>query len=211
VLFPPCPKYNDALVPLAAEKGIKWHKQQNLESIDGENRTAVMKDLVSGEFSTVPFDMLHVVPPQSAPKFVRESPLAAANGYLDVNLNTLQHNKFPNVWGLGDICNLPTSKTAAAVFSQAPVLVDQISNAIENKTSNAKYDGYSACPVFVGDGKLMLIEFKYGQVPDETFSPNQTKPNRFNYYLKKYFFAYAYFNWMPKGNYFGRNFFQPKF
>jgi len=28
------------------------------------------------------------------------------------------------------------------------------------------YEGYASCPLFVGDGKLMLAEFKYGGVVD---------------------------------------------
>ena len=66
--------------------------------------------------------------------------------------------------------------------------------------------------MFTGDGKLMLIEFKYDGVADETFSTNQTKPSRFYYYMKKEIFPRAYFNLMPKGYWFGRNtFFKPKF
>jgi len=170
-----------------------------------------MKSLKSGETTTIDFDLLHVVPPQCAPQFVRESSLAAANGFLDVDAATLQHKKFPNVYGLGDVANLPTAKTAAAIFSQAPVLVDTISRAIENKPARAKYDGYASCPLFVGDNKLMLIEFKYGGVANETFSTNQTTPSRAAFMLKKELLPVAYFDYMPKGKWFGKNFFQPNF
>jgi sulfide:quinone oxidoreductase len=53
----------------------------------------------------------------SAPEFIRTSSLASENGWLNVNHHTLQHNKFSNIFGIGDVCNLPTAKTAAAVFS----------------------------------------------------------------------------------------------
>lgn len=85
----------------------------------------------------------------------------------------MQHNKYSNIYGLGDICNLPTAKTAAAVFSQTPVVVENIKRSMANKNSAmSTYDGYASCPIFVGGDKLMLAEFKYGGVSAETFSEN---------------------------------------
>lgn len=97
-----------------------------LVEIDKDNREATFKDLSNGNLTKTNFDFLHFAPPQSAPEFISKSELAAANGWLDVNINTLQHNKFKNVFGLGDVCNLPTAKTAAAIFSQTPVVVNNI-------------------------------------------------------------------------------------
>jgi len=72
------------------------------------------------------FDFLHIVPPQKAPEFVMKSVLAHENGWLDVDQFTLQHKKFNNIFGLGDVCNLPTAKTAVAAFAQTPVVVNNI-------------------------------------------------------------------------------------
>jgi len=77
--------------------------------------------------------MIHVTPPQSAPDFIKESPLAVPNnpfGWVDVNKDTLQHNRYPNVFALGDVSSLPTSKTAAAIRKQAPVLAENGVNSI---------------------------------------------------------------------------------
>jgi eukaryotic sulfide quinone oxidoreductase len=147
------------------------------------------------------------VPPQKAQAFV--GPLAHADtGFVDVNKDTLQHNTYDNVFALGDIANLPTSKTAAAIFSQAPVVVQNLTN-LDKKVS---YNGYSSCPVFVGDKKLMLMEFKYGGIPDETFSTSQNTPWRFFFLFKKYLFPFVYWNFVPKGLWFGRSgFFKPKY
>ena len=73
------------------------------------------------------------------------------------------------------------------------------------------YKGYSSCPLFVGDGKLMLIEFKYGAEADETFSSNQIVPRRAYYQMKKEVFPMGYWNMMPKGKWFGRDVFKPTF
>ena len=63
------------------------------------------------------YDFLHITPPMSAPDVLQnsKSPITDGTGYLDVDKYTLQHVKYPNVFGLGDCVNLPTSKTAAAI------------------------------------------------------------------------------------------------
>jgi NADPH-dependent 2,4-dienoyl-CoA reductase/sulfur reductase-like enzyme len=116
------------------------------------------------------FDLLHVVPPNTSHKFVRDSPLTSTGNFIDVDINTLQHPKYPNVFALGDCAATPTAKTSAAVFCQSPVVVNNLIKFADNKVLNAKYEGYSSCPLFVGDNKLMLMEFKYGDQPNETFS-----------------------------------------
>lgn len=51
----------------------------------------------------------------SSPDVLKTSPVADAAGWVDVDKETLQHRRYPNVFGIGDCTNLPTSKTAAAV------------------------------------------------------------------------------------------------
>lgn len=60
--------------------------------------------------------MLHVTPPMSAPDLLKaNAQLTNEAGYVVVNRSTLQHDRFPNIFGIGDCTNLPTSKTAAAI------------------------------------------------------------------------------------------------
>jgi len=125
-MFPNCLKFSDALVPIAAEKNIDVHFKHLLKSIDKDNRVATYENLDTEEKVEVDYDFLHIVPAQTAPDFIRSSSLAAANGWLDVDTATLQHNKFSNIFGLGDVSNLPTAKTAAGVFAQTPVVVNNI-------------------------------------------------------------------------------------
>ena len=132
-----------------------------------------------------------------------ESELAHENGWLDVNINTLQHTRYSNIFGTGDVCNLPTAKTAAAVFSQTPILVNNILHEMGKADRQASYDGYAACPIFVGDKKLMLAEFRYGRETWTTFKKDQTKPTKSFYHLKKNIFPLAYWGLMPKGRWFG--------
>ena len=198
-LFPNCQKFADALKPIAESKGINVTYKSLLTHIDKDNRVATFKDLDKGTIEKHHFDFLHIAPPQSAPDFIAKSELAHENGWLDVNIATLQHNKFKNVFGLGDVCNLPTAKTAAAIFSQTPVVVNNLLVEMGYQPRQGTYDGYSSCPLFVGDNKLMMIEFKYGGIADESFFADQTKPKKIFHFLKKEIFPRAYFSLVPRG------------
>lgn len=138
VLFPAQLDYNAALELILVEKEIQAHCKHVLTAVEKDNRVAVFKNLDTEEEVRQDFDLLHVVPPQSAPDFVANSSLAATNGYLDVNPQTLQHAKYGNIFGLGDIANLATSKTASAIFSQAPVLVHNLIREMEQEEQQAR-------------------------------------------------------------------------
>jgi NADPH-dependent 2,4-dienoyl-CoA reductase/sulfur reductase-like enzyme len=125
VMFPNCLKFSDKLNQIRKEKDITTHFFHDMYKIDKNNRVAYFKDTKNDNaIVKVDYDMLHIVPPQNAPEFLK--PIAAANGYVDVNPATLQHVKYPNIFAIGDSANLPTAKTAAGVMSQAPILVHNL-------------------------------------------------------------------------------------
>ena len=139
---------------------------------------------------------------------MKASPLAhqdgPSKGWLNVDKFTLQHNEFPNVFGLGDVAALPTAKTGAAVRKQAPVVVDNILTPIKLKSMGKKrYEGYSSCPLVTGYGKMVLAEFKYDNVRDSdpllSKFVDTTKENWSMWILKKYGLPYLYWNQMMKG------------
>jgi sulfide:quinone oxidoreductase len=140
-----------------------------------------------------------VTPPQSAPDFVRQSPLANADGWVDVDRTTLRHNKYANVFALGDASSLPTSKTGAAIRKQAPVLVKNLAAAIRGKPLTASYDGYAACPLVTGYGKCVMAEFDYDLKPKESFPFDQSKERRTMWWLKKFGLPVLYWRMIMKG------------
>lgn len=155
----------------------------------------------------VPFDFLHLAPPQTAPGFIRRSDLCNDAGWLDVDIHSLQHKKYSNVFGLGDVAALPTAKTGAAVRKQAPVVVDNILNLLSNKPANNRsYQGYSSCPLVTGYGKMVLAEFNYKNefTPDPMLKymliKNSDKEHWRLWLLKKYILPYLYWNKMMRGN-----------
>ena len=139
--------------------------------------------------------------------FIQNSPLANSAGLVDVDPNTTKHNKYRNVWSAGDASSLPTSKTAAAITAQAPVLVGNLLSTMRDEHCGDVYHGYTSCPLTTEYGKVMLAEFKYEGVPDETFGRfvDQGTPRRAFYHLKKDFFPWVYYKSMVKGTWAGRN------
>lgn len=161
----------------------------------------------SDQLIQMPYEMLHLAPPQAAPEFIRKSELSipegAGKGWIDVDPETLEHKRFPNVYALGDVASLPTAKTGAAVRKQAPVVVDHIIQSINGKISASSYNGYSSCPLVTGYGKMLLAEFKYGNVRDSdpllSKFVDTTKEQWSMWLLKKYALPYLYWNQMMKG------------
>jgi sulfide:quinone oxidoreductase len=192
-------KYARTLDQVIARKGIETRFGHDLIAVRPEAKEAVFRRVESGEEVIIPYDMIHVTPPMSAPDFVKQSPLANAAGWLDVEKYTLRHVRYANVFGLGDAAGLPTSKTGAAVRKQAPVVVANLAASIRGEPLAASYDGYTSCPLVTGYGKLVLAEFDYDQKPAETFPFDQSKERRSMYLLKKYGLPAMYWHVMLRG------------
>jgi len=195
-------KYENTLKKVIANYGIKTQFFVRLDEIDGQNKKA--KFIGIGEANKdqeywVEFDMIHVTPPQSAPDFVKNSSLVNAAGWVDVDIHTLQHNKFKNVFSCGDVAGLPVSRTGAAIRKQAPVLVQNLLNVMNGNSAKESYNGYSSCPIITGYGKLVLAEFDYDNQPTETFPFDQSKERYSMYFLKKYILPFLYWTQILPG------------
>lgn len=215
-------RYHHKLVEVDAEKQIAWYEVTKQpagcvviedrkgdvvdESInynyEGKNVKVTHKD---GRYG-IHYDMLHLAPPQTAPDFVKNSALSNEAGWLDVDIASMQHKKYANVFGLGDAAALPTAKTGAAIRKQVPVVVENIKKLAEKDTiTDMQYNGYSSCPLVTGYGKMVLAEFDY----DSNFTPdpklkrmlvfNSDKEHWRLWMLKKYMLPYLYWNKMMKG------------
>ncbi len=197
------PFFAKALNKVVAGYGIKTNFNHNLVAIDGPAKTATfeMTDSDGNKQQVVKsFDMIHVTPPQSAPDFIKKSPLANAAGWVDVHERTLQHNKYPNIFGLGDATSTPNAKTAAAVRKQVPILVDNILNLIKSKALDEKYDGYGSCPLTTSLSTVMLAEFAYGGKVTPSFPLLDPRKNLFIWWIgKKIGFPWLYWHIMLKG------------
>lgn len=195
----PVQKYAQPLNQVVERKGIETRFQHNLVEVRPQSREAIFQRLDAGQEVVLHYDLLHVSPPQSAPDFIKQSPLAASTGFVSVDKGTLQHPQYPNIFSLGDASNLPTSKTGAAIRAQAKVLVENLMALHRGQPLPARYDGYTSCPLVTGYGKLILAEFDYDQKPKETFPFDQSKERRSMYLLKRHLLPAMYWNAMLHG------------
>ncbi|MCL6489512.1 MAG: NAD(P)/FAD-dependent oxidoreductase [Alicyclobacillus mali] len=192
-------KYADALMKVVERKHIHTHFKHRLIEVKADDKVAVFENLDTGETMALDFDLLHVVPPMSAPDVIKQSPLANEAGWVDVDKFTLQHVRYPNVFSLGDCSSLPTSKTGAAIRKQVPVLVHNLTAYLANRPVEAEYHGYTSCPLVTGYGRLILAEFDYSHEPEETFPFDQGQERFSMYVLKKSFLPVLYWDGMLKG------------
>lgn len=192
-------KYARTLEHVVERKGIEASYRLDLVEVLPDEREAVLSHLDTGEETRIRYDLLHVTPHQRAPRVVRESALADGAGWVEVDRHTLQHVRYPNVFSLGDASSAPTSKTGAAVRAQAPVVVQNLLAARRGLPLPGRYDGYTACPLVTGYGKLVLAEFDYDLRPRETFPFDQSKERWSMYQLKRHGLPLLYWNGMLRG------------
>jgi sulfide:quinone oxidoreductase len=196
------PEFVPPLMKYVECYGARLSFNTNLKAIDGPARKAWFEVRhPDGRAETVEksFDMMHVVPPQSAPDFVRQSPLAGADGWVEVDPETLRHVRYGNVFSLGDVCSAPNAKTAAAVRKQAPVVAENVLAALDGKGPQTIYDGYGSCPLIVEHGKVVLAEFGYGGKLLPTFPFDPRVPRRSAWIFKQKLLPYIYWDLMMKG------------
>jgi len=195
------PEYHDAILEQFKREGFKWHYRHNLIEVEPENKIAVFDSkwqekgewdpmmreyevIAKHEKIRVPYDFLHISPPQLASREVRESDIGSAKGWVPVNKETLQHVKFDNVYAIGDIAQVPMGKTGGSVRKQYKVLVDNLVAQMEGKALPAKYAGYTVCPLITSIGTVMLAEFDWSVKPTPSF-PLDPTVERWMWWLMK--------------------------
>ncbi len=157
---------NDSVLQRWQALGVGVQYGQRLKALDIGARRATFAS-PEGEATEVPYDFIHVVPPMRAVDAVKNSDLAwkdgpmAAGGWLEVDKSTLQHLRYPNVFGLGDTNGTPRGKTAATVKKSAPIVARHLAEVIAGRTPGEVFDGYTSCPMIVREGAAWLVEFDY--------------------------------------------------
>lgn len=197
------PEFAAVLDKVVARYGIQTHFNSEVAEIDADSRQALIQDNAADTKTNLRYDVMHVVPPQSAPDWVKSTRLADPDnpgGYVQIDKHTMQHTRYPNVFALGDAGSSPNSKTGAAVRKQAPAVVTNMRDVAEGRLPTASYDGYSSCPVTTSRHTMLLAEFDYTMKPHPSIPViNTIKERRDMWYLKKYGLPALYWNLMLKG------------
>ncbi|XZT14734.1 TIGR01244 family sulfur transferase [Acinetobacter baumannii] len=197
-------EYVPALMQYVEKYGTELHFNHQLVKVDGSAKKAWFK-VVNDENAALvktDFDMLHVVPPQQAPDFIRASTLTDEAGWVSVNPQTLQHTQHANIFALGDVMNAPNAKTAAAARAQAPIVAVNVITQLKGEQNFCEYNGYGSCPLTVERGKIVLAEFGYGGKLLPSFPKwviDGQKPSRLAWLLKEQILPPIYWQGMLKG------------
>jgi sulfide:quinone oxidoreductase len=207
------PSFAAALTKVVERKKIQTRFSHKLVEVKTQEKLAIFEKTTetteNGEVKshtenvTMPYELLHVVPPMSAHDYVRESGLAFTSGpqagWLKVDQFTLQHQDHKNIFGIGDVTGVPNSKTGAAIRKQAPIVVSNLISAMKGLELTSKYDGYASCPLITCNGKVILAEFGYDGKLLPSFPMDMTKERRSMWHLKKDMLPPMYWNGMMKG------------
>ena len=188
------------------ERGVGIESGSVLQGVEPELRRATFVD-GDGNRETVDYDYLHVVPPMRAHDWVREAGLAvedgslAEGGWLAVDDQTLQHARYPNVFGAGDVVDTAIGKTASTVRAHGSVTPDNLVSVLQDREPQQRFDGYTSCPLITEVGKASLVEFDYTLEEVPTFGfIDQGQPSWMWWRLKVHMIKPLYYN-MLRGRY----------
>jgi sulfide:quinone oxidoreductase len=198
------PEFARVLRQVVERYGIELRLQHELVEVDSDNRKVIIADRgQGGSKQRLGYDVLHVVPPQSAPDWIKHTPLADPadrKGWVAVDKHTLQHVTYPEVFSLGDVCNAPIAKTGAAVRAQDPVVARNIADYLTGRPLSGHYGGYAACPITTSRNRMLLAEFDYNCRPHPTIPFINTQKERYDMWLlKRYGLPALYWNLMLRG------------
>ncbi len=154
-------------IDVAAKKATFIHawEEKVIDPDFGEEEIVSKSEKVELEY-----DFIHIVPPMSPVEAVMESDLLSESGWLDVDKHTLQHKKYDNVFGIGDVCGVPMGKTGGSARHHGPVVVANMIAHLQGKKLPQRFDGYTVCPIKTQYGKIIMAEFNYkGPAPTIPF------------------------------------------
>ena len=183
------------------ERKIPHTKQHLLAEVDTERNIAYFDKLmpytengekkVAKERIEKPYDYLIVIPPMKTADFITEAGLAITKGHtagnwVDVDQYTLQHKRYENIFAIGDCAGIPKGKTGASIRKQYPVVAANIIAHLDKKPLEAKFSGYTACPLLTRYGKAAMVEFDYEGTAPSMPCFGATRESWLNWFVKVY-------------------------
>jgi sulfide:quinone oxidoreductase len=210
----PVKAYTATVERVVARRGIEVRLLHNLIEVRPEEQVAIFEVKADGaepSLEEIPIYLLHVVPPMAAPDVVAHSPLVieGPGGGVEVNKDTCQHKRFVDVFALGDVSSLPTSKSLAAIRGQAPVLVANLLAQLDGRPLLAHYDGYTACPLITSFHSVVMAEFDYDLQPVSSFLVDPTKERWSMFLVETRVFPWVYWHRVLKGRLHESRFIKP--
>ena len=198
------PEIDRELERKIAEYGIELRVETELRAVDGEQRTVEIAPTGGGQGERLQYDVLNVVPPQSAPDWLKSTSLPAvgdSGGFVEVDPETLRHTRYPNVWSLGDAAATRNSKSGGALRKQTKVLAENLLAVLDGKEPVTRYNGYSVCPFTVSRSTVVFAEFddRYRLKPTVPFWKTLSRERRLSWVFDRHILPWVYWHMILKG------------
>ena len=140
------------------ERDINLETFFNLEALDPETKTAETM-----EGNELDYDLFVAIPPHKGSDLVTEAGLG--EGWVEVDRHTLEAERAEDVYAIGDVADVPTSKAGSVAHYEAGTVAQRITSRVRGETPTAVYDGKTVCFLEAGLDRATFVEFAYGDEP----------------------------------------------
>ncbi|MEF8976866.1 MAG: FAD/NAD(P)-binding oxidoreductase [Halapricum sp.] len=149
----------DWVTPIFEERDINLETFFNVEEVDPDKQ--VMKTMEGKEMD---YDLLVGIPPHDGSDLVREAGLGE-DGWVEVDQHTLEAEHAEDVYAVGDIADVPTSKAGSVAHYEAGEVADRIASRVRGQQPVANFDGKTVCFIETGMDEATFVSFEYGSEP----------------------------------------------
>ncbi|WP_375386339.1 NAD(P)/FAD-dependent oxidoreductase [uncultured Microbacterium sp.] len=185
------------------EYGIQLRTRTQILEIDPVEKVLTLGGAEGTASDRLPYDLLLVEPPQSAPDWISSSalPSAETDGFIAVDPRTLRHPRYPHVWALGDAAATTNSKSGGALRKQTLTVAKNLVAVLNGRKPTQSYDGYSVCPFTVSRHTVVFAEFDdhYALKPTVPFWPGLARERRLTWVFDRYVLPWVYWHMILQG------------
>ena len=194
------PRASAVLGNMLEDRGIALEPEYAIMEVD--NGKQVVRSYDERE---IEYDLLVTIPVNKGADVIGASGMGDELNFIPTNKNTLQTDKWENIWIIGDAGNVPASKAGSVAHFMLDVVVENILRHMEGLEPLPKFDGHANCFIESGNEKGVLIDFNYdveplpGMFPLPGFGPfSLLKESPANHWGKM-MFKWIYWNVLLKG------------
>ena len=144
--------------PRFAERDIQSQTSFNPETVDGEEQV-----IHSLEGTDLEYDLLVGIPEFRSGSLIQDAGLGEE--WMEVDKHTLESDHAEDVYGLGDVTNIPTSKAGSVAHYAAGTVVDRIAARVRGHEPRARFAGDTICFLEAGMEEGSHISFDYDTDP----------------------------------------------
>ena len=145
--------------PRLDERDINLETFFNVDSVDPGAQV-----LETMEGNELEYDLLVGIVPHEGSELVSEAGLGD-DGWVAVDNHTLEAENAEDVYAIGDVADVPTSKAGSVAHYESTTIADRISSRVRGETPTAAYNGKTICFIETGMDEATFVDFDYQNGP----------------------------------------------